>query len=76
MALTSAACMVLNVWCGYIQVARNEPSEEMAHWIAADLQRVIAEEREWRLRLWAQGLYSALPLWVQHELGLCMLSMH
>ncbi len=43
------------------QVAREETSPDASFYVHRDLQRVIQEEREWRFKLWSQGVLS-LPL--------------
>ena len=31
-----------------------------SYWVAAELRRLLAEEREWRCRLWSQGAQDYL----------------
>ena len=39
-----------------LQVAREETSPDASFFVHRDLQRVIQEEREWRFKLWSQGV--------------------
>ena len=38
-----------------VQVAETDNSPETCFWAKQDLQRVIAEERQWRCKLWSTG---------------------
>lgn len=42
-----------------LQVAREETSPDASFFVHRDLQRVIQEEREWRFKLWSQGMLPA-----------------
>lgn len=48
-----AVCMSL--LAGLVQVAETDDSPETCFWAKQDLQRVIAEERQWRCKLWSTG---------------------
>ena len=56
-AHSALGCMsVLSSGLGSMpQIAKEETSQVASYWVAAELRRLLAEEREWRCRLWSQG---------------------
>ena len=48
-----------------MQIATEEMGAEASFFAQRELARVLAEEREWRCRLWAQGGCFGLPLLLQ-----------
>ena len=45
-----------------MQIAKEEMGAEASFFAARELARVLAEEREWRCRLWSQGESLLLPV--------------
>lgn len=43
------------VVAGLWQVAKEEKAPEASFFVDRDLQRMVADEKEWRFRLWSQG---------------------
>ena len=41
-----------------LQVAELDHSPETSFWAKQELQRVIAEEKQWRCKLWSTGLVN------------------